>query len=268
MTGITTNEDDEFDYGFQPPLRFSPLKRIAGTAREEAGEDGQHDSPPPPPFRFFDAPKEIRDYIYELCKERFRLLRNRDVVVVHTLKPTPRLVSRQFKDEYDQAASRRGQGVEIARLLGSHLTNPTIQLPMPLQQSIDTVYLTYFSDGDSITCRPWHCPCAEGIGLAMSWTVTMIKQHPEFREVHVTLDVGFPREHMGLAHPVDCHHGLLQPALDRFIEIDGLTSLQVRKMLAAAWWNLERVLWVSWDRGHGWYAPEAEEATEEISAEQ
>jgi hypothetical protein len=53
---------------------------------------------------FFSLPRELRDQIYELAWENHQQLTAEVILYCRTPIPTLRLVSRQFKDEYDQKA--------------------------------------------------------------------------------------------------------------------------------------------------------------------
>lgn len=56
------------------------------------------------PTGFFSLPRELRDDIYSMVRKDHTLTLNRKIFACRTLVPSVRLVSRQFKSEYDQSA--------------------------------------------------------------------------------------------------------------------------------------------------------------------
>lgn len=56
------------------------------------------------PTSFFSLPRELRDDIYSMVREDHTIMLNKKTFACRTLVPSVRLVSRQFKSEYDQSA--------------------------------------------------------------------------------------------------------------------------------------------------------------------
>lgn len=146
---------------------------------------------------FRKLPRELRDSVYDLLVQEVDVTDGGLHFHTRTIVPNLRLISRQFKLEYDERCARDRDnyklavtdkmtygrcGCELRHLYG--LDNP--QFPAIARHTADLTAILSVCNGRHI-----HAICSAGCRLAnhRRWIDSLSQYLPHLREIHVQLDV-------------------------------------------------------------------------------
>lgn len=236
------------------------------------------------PFRFFDLPRELRDWCYDYMigpTIKLKTMRDReeydsdsetDDTSKNTVKDrcalelairAPPLVdvlraSRELKSEYEQRAVK-----QTMLIIYDHLQNETFMEFTP-----GTVNVSHFNWVTRAEYRgAAHCPqdqeCVRDVELAKQWMEATVSKLSNLRDLRVYLALHCETADGKSRWPKYSHRDDVQGELRGVTEIDCVTQLHVFRG-AQTVYKLEEIpaedmLYVRWTRRDGWVAPKPTE---------